>query len=287
MDETLIKEYKNVLNDHNKNENDIQFFLEHHTQLIPLPIMENHGLSMNVVISKLKLGNEHITDFAYLTKSSNLWRLVLIELENQHKKVFKGSGDKPEFSADFNTGLDQIRSWRDYLNDNKEQVLRQIKNLLQPIQMAENPVFFEYVLIMGRDDNDGYTEFTLKRRKHLANLMENDHIKVMSYDSLYRKYISFWGVDSEKVVLSHSHEQGYRIKNLPEGRISTSMFAYLSPEMLKVSPKQEKRLIAEGYEIGEWKKGFSLYMNERQATDKLLKEKRRFDGTVVNVRVNG
>lgn len=261
MDKTLIKQYKDILNDQNKNENDIQDFLEHHTRLIPLPIMENHGLNMNIVISKFKLGNECITDLAYLTKSSNLWRLVLIELENQHKRVFKGSEDKPEFSADFNTGRDQILSWRVYLNDNKEQVLRQIKNLLQPVQMAENPVFFEYVLIMGRDDNDGYTELTSKRRKHLANLMENDHIKVMSYDSLYRKCIDIWGVDSEKIVLSPCHEQGYRIKNLPEGRISTSMFSFLSPDMIKVSPEQEKKLIDDGYEIEEWKKGFSLYIN--------------------------
>ncbi len=282
MDESLIKLYKEVLNDPDKTEDDVQDFLEHHTQLIPLPIMENHGLNMNTVISKFRLGNEAITDFSYLTKSSNLWQFVMIELENQHKKVFKESGDRVEFTADFNRGLDQIRSWRVYIDENREQVLRQIEKLLQPINMADNPVYFKYVLIMGRDDGEsGHTEFNTKRRKHLANLMENEGIKVLSYDTLYRQYINFWGVDNEKVVLSPWHEQCYSIKSIPAGKIGATLFTFLSPEYLKVSAEQEKRLAKEGYEMGEWRNGFSLYINQKQAMDKLLKEKRRFDGTVV------
>ncbi len=284
MDKLLIKQYKDVLNDANKTENDVQDFLEDNTQLIPLPILENHGLSMNAVISKFRLGNEAITDFSYLTKSSNLWRFVLIELENPHKKVFKKSNDKVEFTADFNRGLDQIRSWRVYINGNREQVLRQIKMLLRPIQMANNPVYFEFVLVIGRDDEEfGNTEFTMKKRQHLANLMDSEGIKVLSYDTLYRRYINFYGADREKVVLSPWREQGYSIKSLPKGEIDTTLFSFLSPENLKVSAEQEKKLTREGYEMDEWRNGFSLYINNKQAMNILLKEKCRFDGTVVNV----
>ena len=284
IDNAIIKEYKDLLNNPQKNENDIQNFLENHTQLIPLPIMENHGLNMNVVISKFRLGNEAVTDFAYLTKSSNLWRFVMIELENQHKTIFKKSDERPEFSAEFNIGLDQIRSWKVYINENKKHILRQIEKLRQPLKMSKNPIYFEYVLIIGRDDGEaGYTELTEKRRKHLANFIEESGIKVMSYDSIARTYINFSGVDREKVVLSPWREQGYSIKNLPKNEIDTSLFTFLSQEYLKVSKKQEDRLVREGYEINEWRKGFSLAINEKYATDSLLKQKFRFDGSVVKV----
>ena len=74
----LIEKFKIFLDNEKNLENDIQKFLEKNTELIPLPFIENHGLHFNLVISKFKLGNEYITDFAYLTKSSIKWLLVLI-----------------------------------------------------------------------------------------------------------------------------------------------------------------------------------------------------------------
>lgn len=52
-------------------ENQIQEFLEENTIFIPMLFLLNHHLHMNCVISKFKLGNEFVTDFAYLTKNSD------------------------------------------------------------------------------------------------------------------------------------------------------------------------------------------------------------------------
>lgn len=69
--------------------------------LIPTPHMLNHQLHYNFFISKLPLGQKYKTDFVYLTKSSDSWWIVLMELENQHKKMFKGNYKHAEFSKDF------------------------------------------------------------------------------------------------------------------------------------------------------------------------------------------
>lgn len=93
-----------------------------------MPILENHHLHFNCVISKLKIGLEVITDFAYLTKSSDIWRVILIELESPHKRIFKKNAHGyPEFSAEFNNAIDQITYWKVYIEEHKTAVLRQLE----------------------------------------------------------------------------------------------------------------------------------------------------------------
>lgn len=66
LGESLIKQYEDVINSEENTENQIQSFLEENTIFIPMPFLLNHNLHMNCVISKFRLGNEFITDFAYL-----------------------------------------------------------------------------------------------------------------------------------------------------------------------------------------------------------------------------
>ena len=81
LEEKLLEQYFDVIEKNGNTENQIQEFLEENTIFIPMPFLLNHYLHMNCVISKFKLGNEFVTDFAYLTKSSDYWEFVLVELE--------------------------------------------------------------------------------------------------------------------------------------------------------------------------------------------------------------
>ena len=73
-----------------------------------MPFLLNHYLHMNCVISKFKLGNEFVTDFAYLTKSSDYWEFVLVELEDAKKKIFTNDKENIYFHSEFNHAYDQI-----------------------------------------------------------------------------------------------------------------------------------------------------------------------------------
>ena len=63
-----------------KNENEIQKFLATNTELIPLPYLLNHQVHFNFIFSKLTISDSLTSDYAYLTKSSAKWVMVLMEL---------------------------------------------------------------------------------------------------------------------------------------------------------------------------------------------------------------
>ena len=60
----------------------------------------------------IKLGKEFVTDFAYLTKSSDYWEFVLVELEDAKKKIFTNDKENIYFYSEFNHAYDQITSWK-------------------------------------------------------------------------------------------------------------------------------------------------------------------------------
>lgn len=145
LEEKLLEQYFDVIEKNGNTENQIQEFLEENTIFIPMPFLLNHYLHMNCVISKFKLGNEFVTDFAYLTKSSDYWEFVLVELEDAKKKIFTNDKENIYFHSEFNHAYDQITSWKAYVNKNREAILHQIDKLRVPLN--ENSVRFKYVLV--------------------------------------------------------------------------------------------------------------------------------------------
>lgn len=236
--------------DSHKTENDIQRFLEEHTEIIPLPFLENHGLYLNVIISKFKLGNEMVTDFAYLTKCSDYWHFVLVELEDSKKKIFTKNEQRVIFSADFNHAYDQITAWKAYVERNKEQLLYQIEKIRSPWTKIE--VRFKYVLIIGRNEEKENSE---QRTWMFAQKSIGD-TKVMTYDS-FMAYSYKPSNPGKKLILSPVGDQGFKIKSVPEN-IKTKMFGLLSPEYIKVEEPQIEQLKQQGYDIESWLKGERL-----------------------------
>ena len=68
----IVSEFeKNILSiTGKKNENEIQSFLIDNTDLLPTPLLLNHGLHFDFIFSKLQISDGLISDFAYLTNSS-------------------------------------------------------------------------------------------------------------------------------------------------------------------------------------------------------------------------
>lgn len=90
----LIERFRSALEDDSLNENDIQRFLEENSELISTPFLLNHHLHFNVLISKFKISDGLISDFAYLTKSSDFWDLVLVEIEDPKKEYSHPTANK-------------------------------------------------------------------------------------------------------------------------------------------------------------------------------------------------
>ena len=245
--------------DSHKTENDIQRFLEEHTEIIPLPFLENHGLNDNAIITKFKLGSEMVTDFAYLTKCSDYWNFVLVELEDSRKKLFTENKQRVMFSAEFNNAYDQILSWRAYVECNRERLLYQTEKIRIPL--TNNPVRFKYVLIIGR----GAEKENSEHKRQMFAQKNTDDTKVMTYDSI----ISYCENNPDlytKLVLSPVGDQAFKIKSVPEG-ISTTLFGWLTPEYIKIEQPQVEQLKQQGYEMDAWLQGELLRFNYK-STDK-------------------
>lgn len=261
-EDNLITDFKKMLDDVNTKENDIQGFLEIHSQLIPTPFLLGHSLHFNSVISKFKLSGNYITDFAYMTKCTDYWNLVLIELEDSHKRIFTNNRKNTYFHNEFNHAYDQITSWKNYIEQNKESVLKKITKLKLPIR--HTPIRVKYVLIIGRNSDKNTEEKT-----NMFAQKSNDEVKVMTYDSIISMY-KYSELSTNKMILSHWKE-GFKIKYVPDN-LDTSIFAFVKPEYLDIGIEETKKLIAQDYQMDRWKQGYPLMCNSKYDA-KTFKEK--------------
>lgn len=247
--EELIRKFRSILDNEQSTENEIQKFLEENTELIPLPFLLNHWLHLNVVISKLEISSSFKTDFAYLTKSSDMWNLVLIEIEDSKKNIFLKNNENIKFSSEFNNAFDQVMEWKAYINDNKQEVLKKIEVLKKPL--SRNMVKVKYVLIIGRNKEKDNSE----RKRRMFAEKSNEEIRVMTYDSLISHYIKSTS-DLRKLILAPWRE-GFRIKQIPNN-IETDIFAYVKPEYLDLTKDNIEEFKKQDYQIDKWLQGTML-----------------------------
>ena len=258
----VAEAYKELLarvdnGDKSVNENTFQDFLEHHTSMIPTPFMLNHQLHLESFISKLPIG-PYVSDLAYLTKSSDVWNLVLIELESPHRKLFKGDIRKPEFSADYYHALQQIKDWKAEIEHNKERFLEQLKYLRTPLEY--NDVFFKYVIVMGR--NVEKSEEGSRLIAHECESYKTD-LSIITYDRLLTDYERNRRSLYEDIVLTIKKKNNLILKVLPEGKITTALFTYVRRDHLKLKDEQIEILRKQGYEIDSWLDGHLLAYNQK------------------------
>ncbi len=275
----VINKFNEILDTTTNNENDIQTFLENNSALIPLPYLNGHQLHHSAIISKFKLGNEFVTDFAYLTKCSDYWDIVLIELKDSKKKLFTQDKEKVYFSAEFNHAFDQITAWKSYIGDNRENVLKKLNKMKMPL--SENPINFKYVLIIGRNSEKQNSE----RKTKMFAQKSNSDTKVMTYDSIISIYKSLYYIQN-KLILTTWKEQGFKVKIVPD-HLDTSIFAYFLPDFLKVDKDNIEKLKLQDYQMDEWLAGNLLVINSkytkktfaRQTTNPLFKAFCKSEGT--------
>lgn len=264
--EQTIQKFKSLL-DEKKEEQIYQDFLEQHSELIPTNLLIlNHGVHFDFVISKLSISQNYKTDFCYLTKSSQEWYIVLIEIEKPSKRIFKRNGNDFEFSSDFNSALNQINNWKIELENNKS-VVDSLDPLVSFNQiMRNNPITFKYMLIYGRSAE---LDTTIKKQKFIQAQKQHD-IMIKTYDSL----ISNLQNPQEEWLQSYHNNpdigiEHIRSKNILTKRIngfkmkylnsmSKNWLEHLSPEQLDLTEDQKQKLRDDGFLVDKWIEGKEL-----------------------------
>ncbi len=256
-----IEEYLGLINDYNTTENDVQRYLENNTEMIPLPFLLNHSLHFNSIISKYPISTSYICDFAYITKSTVGWEVVFIEIESPKKNIFLADDKNIAFTSDFNKAVDQVMSWKAYISCNGDIIKRSLATLLRPIQMANNPISYKYVLIIGRNND------VLRSQAHtnMFRLKNTEDFRVLTYDSIANYTNSFIRTWKHNILVRVKEQ--YAIKHLDS--FDTPIFAYLNKHELILTDEQKKVLECEGFEIAKWMNGEYLTINNTRASSSM------------------
>ena len=235
----------------------VQDFLETNSELIPTPNRLNHQLHFGSIVSKFPLSTELTTDYVYITKSSDLWRITLVELETPDKKLYTADLKVPNTTAEFNAALNQVRSWRNFIDENRGEVLRKLAPLLQPIPMRRNPIEFNYQLIIGRSKDKNLSE---DRKRHFRGLIRESNIDILTYDTLLNWYRHDRRYKKNILRLSKTHFTFKHLHMNPE-----HILAYVGPDHLEFTTEHYERLSKEGYEMDKWQQGELLTYNRKYA----------------------
>lgn len=210
-----------------------QDFLEKHPPFIPREFVQNHGIHFSLVFRKLSLAKDYTMDFFYLSKSSDDWNCVLIEIEKPHSKFFKENSN--DFHEDFNHALSQIRRWRSWFqnNSNYENFINNTLSVVRvPDVMTRNPCHIKYVLVHGRRDE----YFNNPVRSGLIHAEERDNFKIITYDSLIEDLKS-------KGNLYVAIRRNEYIDIISEQFVDESLFSWVSHSYIRITHELKKDIM--------------------------------------------
>lgn len=257
-DHDLIEKFKQIIDapqeDGTKKEQEIQNFLEDNAELIPTPHRLNHQVNLGAIISKFPLGNRYITDYVYISKSSDRWNVVFVELELPEKTMFTNAKNQVNATSKFNEALNQVRSWQTYLNNHRQEVIKQLEPLLVPPVMRRNKINFCFELIYGRSCEKNSTE----RSDYINLISEQSNIKIMTYDTLISYYESDLIIQKDIMSFKQGKYHYKKLVTKPQ-----NVFSYIGPGELELTNEQKNVLRDDGYEIDKWCNGEMLTHNIR------------------------
>jgi hypothetical protein len=183
---------------------------------------------MNLTFRKFPFGNTYKSDFMFLSKSTTNWHAVHIEIEAPNKKIFTNNGT---FTAQFNAAIQQVESWKGWLDDTSNQVT--FNQTINPIKkpIANTPVHHKFILVYGRS-----SEIDTDVKIQAINAKKQAHFEIMTYDSLF---------ESQKTILNVASLADSKIKILSTNMLSKQFFGFLNPADFKILETIKTAVIAD------------------------------------------
>ena len=165
----------------------MQYFLEVNPMLIPGLYDMHNGPVGNVVISKLQLANEFVTDFAFISSNSAVAQVTLIEIESPTTKLFRQSDS--EFTSSLNKSFQQVRDWSLWAEQHATFLKDTFRTVYHRSIFRHQKVATRCVLITGRRAE---VQASPRREKRWASINRDASTIVMTYDRL----VDVFGVDA-------------------------------------------------------------------------------------------
>jgi len=256
-DASIAERFNDLLQHENPRESLFQSFLEKYPEFLLTPFLLNHHVHGSALISQFRLGTTLTADFAYLTKSSIKWRLVLVEIERPNIDLFLSNNDQITPTAAFNKRIAQIHEWMSEVRRNSGPIFRALDSLRRPAE--KNAIDVRYLLIVGRSAQ------SFKNQRYADRLLDlgGNDLQISTFDSLSRHYSS--GQAEKKNILAlRKGIVHFKYLHVPPSQ----MLAHMYPHELSLTVPQANRLRSWGYDIPAWKSGRLLSINGKKASQR-------------------
>jgi len=144
-----------------------------HQYLVSTPIfLPLRWPYQNKVFSKLALGSEYVTDFAFARKTTLGLQWYFVEIEHPNDRLFTKKGNP---SAKLTHGIRQLRDWEMWFRRNLGYAQHSLPFSGCRLRTVADP---ELVLVIGR--RSGISAKDLLRLEALSR----DNLEIMTYDRL-------------------------------------------------------------------------------------------------------
>lgn len=195
----LRRSLANILSSGSREE-EVQQFFEKHPHLLPGVDDYHNGPYANIVISKMPLGNDFVTDFAFVCVNSQQLQLTLVELEAPHKNLFRKDG---AFSRHYVDARQQLSDWLFWAQHNIPSAVDLFAPLLRGRPFQHFDMSARAYLICGRRND--FNQPKAQQRWSAEKSLASKGLVTMTYDRVleFLKRGPFWSFKDRILVCSY------------------------------------------------------------------------------------
>ena len=199
-----------TLIDSDPKEEAVQEFFEEHPRCLPRAGLFHHGLRGDIVVSKLPLHNDFVTDFAYMTKNSQEVRIFCVEIERPGKLVFRKDN---QFTSDYVKAKQQVVDWNYWAQHNMRDMVKYFGRLGHHLTEDFTGLSMHSILIMGRR-SELNTRARRVRWSAEASLLPKS-IDVMTYDRIIEELeMGAYMPDNIHILVCSYQDQALKVKRV-------------------------------------------------------------------------
>ena len=199
-----------TLIDSDPKEEAVQEFFEAHPRCLPRAGLFHHGLRGDIVVSKLPLHNDFVTDFAYMTKNSQEVRIFCVEIERPGKSIFRKDN---HFTSDYTKAKQQVVDWNHWAQHNMREMVKYFGRLGRYLTEDFTALTMHSILIMGRR-SELNTRARRERWSAEASLLPKS-IDVMTYDRIIEELeMEAFMPDNVHILVCSYQDQALKVKRV-------------------------------------------------------------------------
>lgn len=208
--EVAVEDFRSLI-DQKVAEAQIQTFLEMNPFLLPGIGRFHHGPYEGIIVTKLMLGDDFQSDFAYVSCNSQSLCVTGVEIESPRKVLFRKDGS---FHRDYVDARQQITDWLFWAHHNVREALDKWHPLFRRIRLREYHIQFRGVLVFGRR-----TEFEDNRKRHERWAAESKALQsdlcAMTYDRLLDCHaVMYPKMDNDKFAVCSYRDRQFCVKHV-------------------------------------------------------------------------